>query len=595
VEGDWLRIGPGGNIAVPWYGRYELLRIRSIAGNIITLEWEVQDQYLTTTPAGILKFDPPHDIILDFGNAHFSGDVFGRTREIVINSALDVTINGGHWDESAGGLQTFVLTFAYAATRCQASKTHVINHKCALFGTVDLTTLSYPADFGTKTLSIKCDATTTVVTFANPASPIAAIAEINAALGVLGNASLGSGNILLVVADNDVVVTDGTLLAATVGMTSTAHGQVAGWLLLEGGKTCTIDKSVLDGPSLQVEVCFEATITEPHIVSRDPIYSALVLRDPDQVTINGGHCESAGRGHGVELPNNPTTTVVIRGTRMIGAPVSGTAGLWGFGRVCHVSIFGVEAIGYSYGVNIGTGAPNQNQMFYAEDTVAETIDVNGYCWYSQAPEVTKAHLVRCTARRLGGAPGFVGFAGAMLVEEPTVNNLTIGFGTAAGQKMIVRRISSTSSVVDYWFLIAQTIIVQDSNIVANGATVAFKGWNTPNLLDLQNVIVTGTGVGISGTLFGVVTRIDGQSAILTSTVENGTPTQWSRGNATPYSASIFTGTGAPAAVAFSDLRAGEAPKFTALTGAGVMPLIALTPGTGFTANAPLGTTYVWEM
>lgn len=63
-----------------------------------------------------------------------------------------------------------------------------------LTGTVDWSTLSYPADFGTNTLKITINGVLVTVTFANPGNAAAAIGAVNTALGVNGTAVLNGSN-----------------------------------------------------------------------------------------------------------------------------------------------------------------------------------------------------------------------------------------------------------------------------------------------------------------------------------------------------------------------------------------------------------------
>ncbi len=96
-----------------------------------------------------------------------------------------------------------------------------------LTGTVDLTTLAYPADFGTKKIYVKVHGVVKHVTWANPANAGDVIIQLNAALAGVGVASLDGSN-HLVIADNvsgptsSVEADDDTMLVSVIGFTNGA-------------------------------------------------------------------------------------------------------------------------------------------------------------------------------------------------------------------------------------------------------------------------------------------------------------------------------------------------------------------------------------
>ena len=92
-------------------------------------------------------------------------------------------------------------------------------------GTVDLTGLAYPGAFGVLDITVNINGTGYLVTFANPANAAAALVQINAVTVAHGvTASLQAVTNYLVLTGTDaagpVYVTDGTLAAATIGLTS---------------------------------------------------------------------------------------------------------------------------------------------------------------------------------------------------------------------------------------------------------------------------------------------------------------------------------------------------------------------------------------
>lgn len=93
-----------------------------------------------------------------------------------------------------------------------------------LTGTVDWTTLTYPAAFGVLTLEIFINGVTVTCTFANPANPAAAIGQLNSALGVNGTATLGVGNLPVLtsaisgVNSSIAIGALGTINEATIGL-----------------------------------------------------------------------------------------------------------------------------------------------------------------------------------------------------------------------------------------------------------------------------------------------------------------------------------------------------------------------------------------
>jgi hypothetical protein len=147
-----------------------------------------------------------------------------------------VTLNGAtvvpYLFPDLKGTDTIQLSRKTAGGTPGIAPTYTTTLTSILTGTVDLTTLTYPADFGTKTIAARVDGTYCLVTFANPANAAAVVAAINARiLAVCGSqkalASLNGSNYLIITNANTsgvVTITDGTLLAATIGHVSGANG-----------------------------------------------------------------------------------------------------------------------------------------------------------------------------------------------------------------------------------------------------------------------------------------------------------------------------------------------------------------------------------
>jgi len=102
-------------------------------------------------------------------------------------------------------------------------------------GTVDLATLTLPADIGTGTLLVAIDGGAAItVTFANPANPAAVLSQIDTALGAAGTSSQAIGGELIITSDSltlwgatSVQITGGTVatvLGFTVGQSGSGSG-----------------------------------------------------------------------------------------------------------------------------------------------------------------------------------------------------------------------------------------------------------------------------------------------------------------------------------------------------------------------------------
>jgi hypothetical protein len=105
------------------------------------------------------------------------------------------------------------------------------NTAAVLTGNVDITGLTYPTDFGVKNITININGTDVLVTFSNPANAAAVLTQINAAIltaqgSQTATATLTVGTNFLVLTTTllggtaSIKVTNGTLLAATIGLTS---------------------------------------------------------------------------------------------------------------------------------------------------------------------------------------------------------------------------------------------------------------------------------------------------------------------------------------------------------------------------------------
>lgn len=95
----------------------------------------------------------------------------------------------------------------------------------AAYGSVDITGLTYPGDFGTKTVHIIVNGADRLVTFASPANAAAVVSQINATTGLSGVASLSGGQYLVLTSPttgkgSTIQVVDGTLAATTIGHVS---------------------------------------------------------------------------------------------------------------------------------------------------------------------------------------------------------------------------------------------------------------------------------------------------------------------------------------------------------------------------------------
>jgi hypothetical protein len=123
----------------------------------------------------------------------------------------------------AGGLQEATRTRSFL-------RRGNTNTAAVLTGTVDITTLTYPTDFGVKTVTLTVNGTAVLVTFGNPGNAAAVLSQINAAiLTAFGTqaltATLGTSNHLvlttaLTTGNATVKITDGTLLSTLLGFTN---------------------------------------------------------------------------------------------------------------------------------------------------------------------------------------------------------------------------------------------------------------------------------------------------------------------------------------------------------------------------------------
>lgn len=104
-----------------------------------------------------------------------------RTESFLDGATSAVTIQ----DDGDGDNLSPYLNFASAVFRDGAA---------VLTGTVDWTTLTYPAAFGTFTLELIVNGVTVTVTFASPGNAAAAASAINTALGVNGTCTLNGSN-----------------------------------------------------------------------------------------------------------------------------------------------------------------------------------------------------------------------------------------------------------------------------------------------------------------------------------------------------------------------------------------------------------------
>lgn len=127
-------------------------------------------------------------------------------------------------DDGDGDNLTPYLAFANAefATR-----------NARIVGTVAWSGLSYPAAFGTNTLVLIIDGTPIVTTFANPGNATAALAAVNAALGVAATASFDSNGYLVVTtatapgataAGSVQVSSASTVTLSTLGLVAQQYG-----------------------------------------------------------------------------------------------------------------------------------------------------------------------------------------------------------------------------------------------------------------------------------------------------------------------------------------------------------------------------------
>lgn len=141
---------------------------------------------------GLPDYPDPRSIIdqvtIDFDTVRvFLNDGSGNIREVLrTESFLDgataaVTVQ----DDGDGDNLSPYLNFAGAVFHDKPGQ---------LTGTVDWTTLSYPAAFGVLTLEVLVDGTTHTVTFASPGNAAAAIAAVNTQLSAVATAVLNGSN-----------------------------------------------------------------------------------------------------------------------------------------------------------------------------------------------------------------------------------------------------------------------------------------------------------------------------------------------------------------------------------------------------------------
>jgi len=158
------------------------------------------------------------DLAIDFSSVRaFVSNGAGSVKEALRTEAL---LNGAVSavtvvDDGDGDNLSPYLSFASANFRESAA---------ALVGTVDWTTLTYPADFGVLTLDLSIDGTPITTTFASPANAAAAVAQLSAALTGVATAALNGSNQVVITsatvgAGSSVeVLGTGTITEATLGL-----------------------------------------------------------------------------------------------------------------------------------------------------------------------------------------------------------------------------------------------------------------------------------------------------------------------------------------------------------------------------------------
>lgn len=136
----------------------------------------------------------------------------------------------------------------------------------AKVGSVDLTGLTYPADFGIKNITVTHGGVAQLCTFASPANAGEVITQLNAAIvagfgSAVIVASLDSAKYLkLTGTTGSVMLTDGTLAAATVGFTSA----------VATGAAVTVERAIK----------FDWVATDTFVSTK--------LRRPENILIDGG-------------------------------------------------------------------------------------------------------------------------------------------------------------------------------------------------------------------------------------------------------------------------------------------------------------------
>jgi len=171
---------------------------------------------------GLPDYPDPRKIIdqvtIEFDTVRvFINDGSGNVREVLrTESFLDgatsaVTVQN---DGDGDNLSPY-LNFANAVFHDKAA---------ALTGTVDWTTLSYPAEFGTFTLEVLVDGVSHTVTFASPGNAPAAIGQLNSGLSGFATAVLNGANhpVITSLATGAVsgieIGAGGTINEATIGL-----------------------------------------------------------------------------------------------------------------------------------------------------------------------------------------------------------------------------------------------------------------------------------------------------------------------------------------------------------------------------------------